>query len=477
MNFEEQYLESFNDFIEQLKLIFPDENIQIILNYIAIYSNEKKIYNGLFFSSLIDNDNFLLLTNNKIKLFSHKNKITQDISESLFGTDFCLKNLLNNQPDEIKKIIWFNLQTILFNIEKTKSEDLQNASRLEILNGLINDKNNVKNNDKNNMKNHLHKMLDVDVNDETENMLNDIMCSFEGIINGQSSGANPMAGLMDISQQITTKYTDKINNGDIEIEKLMKSITKKIPGMENIMKKMNVGENGSIGDMLSGVMGKKEEKKEKVIIDSNFSTAIVDVGVIKPKSANNFKIGNILGVADNLGVIDALGIVPRGKKSKNKDMPNMMDMFKNMSGDGGMPNMADMFKNMSGDDDGKGMENITKMFEEMNTGDGDETGDGTTKKGMPNIGKMMSMLQKMSKVSSNDDAELMKEEMSVFLQNDLGINIDDLNLNKNIVNHNDDDDDDDGDDDDDVDVDDDDDVNVDDDDDDNSPVQIISPDS
>ena len=42
MNFEDQYLECFNNFIKQLKIIFLDEEIQIILNNIIEYSNEKK---------------------------------------------------------------------------------------------------------------------------------------------------------------------------------------------------------------------------------------------------------------------------------------------------------------------------------------------------------------------------------------------------------------------------------------------------
>ena len=53
MSSEDQYLESFNNFIKQLKIIFTDEDVQKILNNINDYTNEKKIYNGLLLSSLM----------------------------------------------------------------------------------------------------------------------------------------------------------------------------------------------------------------------------------------------------------------------------------------------------------------------------------------------------------------------------------------------------------------------------------------
>ena len=97
MNLEDNYLECFNNFIKQIKNIFINENdVQLILTNISELSNEKKIYNGLLFASLLDDEHFDLLVNSKIKLFSHKNTNTLEISESLFGKDLPLKNLLNN---------------------------------------------------------------------------------------------------------------------------------------------------------------------------------------------------------------------------------------------------------------------------------------------------------------------------------------------------------------------------------------------
>jgi hypothetical protein len=367
---EEQYLECFNNFIKHLKIIFTDEDTQETLNNIDTLSNDKKIYNGLLFVSLFDDEHFDLLINTKIKLFSHKNPKTQEISESLFGEELCLKNLLNNQPDDIKKLIWFNIQSIYLYAEQTKSIELQNLNRLDSLSDIINSEN------RNETKTKLREMLNVDVNNETSEMIDDIIKSFEGVVNNPGK-KNPLGGIMDISQKISQKYSDKITNGDIELDKLMESITKKIPGMDKMMDKMK---DGNIKDMMGGFMGgKKEEPKEKVLIDEDFSTACVPMGVIEEKKPSNFKIGSILKVADQFGVI------PGPKKKSNNDNQN------EESGDN--INISDMLN----------FDNIP-----------------------PQLGKVMEMFKKLDTVSTPEDDENMKNEMNTFLQNDLGINIDDF---------------------------------------------------
>ena len=47
MSSEDQYLESFNNFIKQLKIIYIDEEVQKTLEIVFNYSDEKKMYNGL----------------------------------------------------------------------------------------------------------------------------------------------------------------------------------------------------------------------------------------------------------------------------------------------------------------------------------------------------------------------------------------------------------------------------------------------
>ena len=341
MNSEDQYLECFNNFINQLKIIFIDDDIQKILNDINQYPNEKKIYNGLYFSSLFDDEHFDLLINSKIKLFSHKNPNTQEISESLFGDILCLKNILNNQPDDVKKIIWFNLHSIYLTIEKTKSDELQNKTRQEMINNIIKSDNKPKFNiSSEETKNKLQELLDVDINNETTDMIDDIIKSFEGIINNQNGG-NPLSGIMDISQKISVKYSDKINNGDIELDKLMESITKKVPGMDKMMSGMTNG-SGNMKDMMGGMMGglmggNKKEPKEKVLIEENFSTSNVPVGVVEEKPSNNIKLGSILKVADQFGVI------PGGKKETNKEQSNNEEpnnIFSGLPNFEGIPNLG-----------------------------------------------------------------------------------------------------------------------------------------
>ena len=365
MSSDDQYLESFNNFIKQLKIIFTDDDTHKILDNINNYTDDKKTYNGLLFSSLIIDEYFDLFINSKIKLFSHKNPKTQEVSESLFGVDFCLKNILNNQPDDIKKIIWFNLHTIFSTIERTKSEEIQNKSKLEIVDKLIYKEEEQKskiNFSVDDTKNKLQEMLDVTVNDETSGMIDDIIKSFESIINNPKGG-NPLSGIMDISQKISVKYSEKITNGDIEIDKLMGSITKKVPGLEKMM-----DGSGNIKDMMGGIMGgNKKEPKERVLIDENFSTSNVPVGVKEEKPADNIKIGNILKIADQFGVI------PGSKKSDNKESGN----------DQGFPGLE----------------------------------------GIPNLGKIMGIMQKLDKSTTPVDAENLKEEMNSILKNDLGIDM------------------------------------------------------
>lgn len=70
----------------------------------------------------------------------------------------------------------------------------------------------------------LKDIFNVEVNDETNEMLNDIVKSFESSLNNQTG--NPLSGIFDISKKISSKYQDKINTGDIQLNKLMEGIQK-----------------------------------------------------------------------------------------------------------------------------------------------------------------------------------------------------------------------------------------------------------
>lgn len=364
MNYN-SYLEYFNIFLKKLKIIFPDNEVQEILNNIENQTDEQKIERGTNFSRLINDENFELLLKSKVKLFSHKEDTTKQISESLFGEKLSLKGMINNQPEDIKKVIWTFLQFIYLysGVEKNKSKIKQLENVLELT------KKKEKSNDE--VKDKLHEMFGNDVNNQTTGMLDDIVNSFEQILS--NSNGNPIAGILNISQQISTKYADKINNGEIELHKLMGSITKTVPGMGNVgnmddMMKDMMGQMGPIGDMLSA---KEKKSEEKVIIDENFSTANVELGKVDENN-NNMKIGNMLKMADSFGVLP-LG----GKKKEDNPILNTDDI---------------------------NMENI-----------------------MPQFGKVIGLLQKLETTNNENDMNNLRNEMDEFLSKDLGVNINEIN--------------------------------------------------
>ena len=372
----DQYLKNFNNFTSQLKIIFPKENFDIIDNM----SDMDKLSNGIKFVESFDNDNFSLFSKSKIKVFSHKSSVTQTISESLFGTDFCLKNILNNQPDDVKNIIWHNLHTMYIITELQKPIEKQNQERLSILNKLLH-KDDIEVEDELPEETHkeesqsgqgkgvnkkIHDMLGVKINKETSEMIDEIVGSFEKIMS-KGASSNPMSSIMEISKLISVKYADKISNGTIEIDKLMAAIGKKIPGMDKVM------------DQVMGMMkgsSEKKKPKEKIIIDENFSTASIKVGEVKEdKDKGGFKLGSMLKMADQFGVL------PGGKKNES--------------------------------DVGGGLASLL--------GGGGDMGQ------LPGMDKLMGMMQKMTTTETPEQAAALKEEMDSFMQKELGVDVSQLN--------------------------------------------------
>lgn len=364
--FKEQYLTNFNNFVEQLRFVFPDDETKSILAVLKDLSDETKVNNGQTFCNSIVGENFDFFLKKKIKVFSHKSPDTLVISESLFGSDFSLKNILNNQPDEVKKIIWSNLHTLNMLAELMKPDETQNTNHIVALNNLINGSQEITTlklpkQSNNEARKRIQQMLGVDVNTDTTEMIDDIVGSFERILSGSG---NPLSGIMEISQTILTKYANKINNGEIELEKLMESISSKVPGMDQMMKTMKT----------SGFAASTPTPKEKVIIDENFSTA--DVVVTQPldeSSEPGMKIGNMLKMADQFGVL------PGGKQSET-----------------GLNNIFDL-SNIPG------LEN------------------------MPGIREFMEMMQKIGGVETNEEAAALKLEMDGYLEKELGVDMNTLN--------------------------------------------------
>ena len=380
-----KYVNNFNEFVNQLKIIFINNDIQQILNDVLQLSNEDKINNGRTFIELINDNFFDDFVKAKLKIFSHKSNDTLQLSESLFGPKLCIKYILNNQSEEIKKLIWTNLYNLYISCESIKPIEERDTIKIKSIMSLVNNK-------PNNVRKKIQDVLGTDINNHTTDMVNDIVSSFENIMN-TNPGSNPLADIMGLSQKISVKYANKLNNGDIEIDKLLKCMTNKIPGMENMMS----GEGGDImnnimssmgdnNDMLGGLMGNmmggnNEASKEKIIIDDNFSTSSVNVGPTD-ENKKNINFGNILKMADQFGVL------PGGKQTNTTEKLNSIN-------ENTLPDLSSF--------------NLDELCNN------------------PQLSKIMGMMNKLNSVNTPEEIEQLKNEVDTFLQNDMGVDIDKIN--------------------------------------------------
>jgi hypothetical protein len=383
----EKYILYYNSFIDILLAIFKDEEIKKILSEIKLLSDEVKLTFGYNFNNSITNANFTSFLESKIKLVSHKNDDTLVISQSLFGNKLCLKDILNNQTTEIKKIIWLNLHTLYLNAEVLKPDIKQNKLQISKLEKLLNKKeaestskeaeflnseplplpepkkkNNLFNFDgtlnddtNNDTAKTIQQLLNVNVNNNTNDMLDDIVGSFQDIL----SGGNPMNGILGVSQKISQKYADQINNGDIELDKLMESITKKVPAIGEMMKMMPTD--------------KQKSKQEQYVMNETFSTASVPLGN-NDTTNKNMDIGNMLKMADGMGFIPQFGNTINNTTENPINIP-----------------------------------------------------------GMENIQTLLGFVNKIEKSDNQDSVNTIKNEMDTFLQNNLGIDINKFNEDINKI--------------------------------------------
>lgn len=341
------YLQNYNSLIEQLSLLFTDDNFKEYLVVLNGESRDKKWMRGIRFHQQMSTESFDVFVESKIKLFSHKDEETKKLSESLFGEELSLKKIFNNRDDNTKNVLWHYLHLMFLMVESAQKK--KNKERLNLLTKLI-EKNEEQfkksqtkltqqaNNKSKDPKSMIKEMFNVDVNDQTNEMLSDIVSSFESTISG-ASGGNPFSGIIDISQKISSKYQDKINNGEIELNKLMEGIQKNVPGMEEMLKG---GGLGGLAGMMGGA-GNSSKPKETVVIDENFSTANVELGK-QPSDKEGFNIGKMLKLADTFGVLPNMP----GAKSDDKEdgsaqsglkmNPELSDLF------GLITNMGDLSK-------------------------------------------------------------------------------------------------------------------------------------
>jgi hypothetical protein len=278
----------------------------------------------------------------KIKVFSNKNDITKEISSSLFGDVLLLKSIFNNRTSDIKSVLWMYLHRMAYTIEKSQKN--VNIDRTTLLDNTITTNTELfeksLKEQKKDAKTIIRDIFGVEVNNSTNNMLDDIMSSFENSLNGNNS--NPLNGILDISKKISSKYQDKIMNGDIELNKLVDGLQSKLPNMIP----------GMGGLFKDGLGGSAKKEPETIIIDENFSTDNVELGNIEEKQSG-MNIGKMLNMANSLGVLGGKG-----------SGPNIMDM---LFGGNGLSGVMDMFKNMN-TTDGSGFD-LAGMFKNFNMND------------------------------------------------------------------------------------------------------------
>jgi hypothetical protein len=285
--FPENLCNEFKNFLLNLNNLFPNNEVIINVNNESAESKIMRIQNLL--KTLNSTTNFNSFLKCKIKVFSHKDSDTTKISESIFGKNLSLKKIFNNQTDEIKEQLWTNLHKLLliYLEEEVKTDPSLSDKLTKIKESMF-----IKNLNLDQTKKSLQNIFQTDkLNNTTNNMINDIFTSFENVMSGQ----NTMENILNLSNELTHKYEEKINNGEIDLNGLLDGLKNNIPGMD--------GMKNILDPLLKmdGLMGQKEKEKEPVIIDENFSTSDITLGVEEENSIPN--IGNMLKAVDNTGLL------------------------------------------------------------------------------------------------------------------------------------------------------------------------------
>lgn len=350
MNFyPENFTHEFDLFISNLTNLYPTE-IENLLNENLEdrLTRIKNLNDTLKLSS-----NFNNFCNCKIKVFSHKDSPTLAISESVFGKVISLKKIFNNQPDEIKNKLWTNLQTLLLILLEEEYKTTP-SKQLEDRINKLQDITMNKTAKLDQTKKSIHQLFQTDkLNDTTNNMINDIFKSFESAM----SGKDTMENILNLSSELSQKYEDKITNGEIDLNGLVDNLKNNIPGMENIK---NMIDPLLKMDGLNSFTGtSNNEPVEKVIIDENFSTANIDIGV-NTENTDTAKpvIGNMLKAVDGTGLLGMM----TGEQSQS--FTKLFDVVNKLK-DTGIDNkegLHDLFKNELGIDVEKMNQDMAKMM-------------------------------------------------------------------------------------------------------------------
>jgi len=356
-------------FLSHVKTVFLDNNfVESLFNesFEEQITRVKKLDNSLNNTTL-----FNYLVKNKIKLFSHKEKDTLAVSESLFGSDITLKKIFNNQEDSVKIIFWNDLKKLLVSYYKYSLSLNSDNNIMQSDNNIMQNRMNklIVENNKNpineqtmkcpiNTKESLNKILKTEnLNSTTNEMINDIFSTFEKSMN--NSDSNPFENIMQISQIINDKYKSNIENGDINLDDLLKNMTG-LPGMENI--------SGLMGSF-SNILGKSEpQNTEKIVIDENFTTAIVPKGEEKTET-NNLNVNNILKTIDSLGVLGLPNPLNSSTDDNNNGIDKMMNIFNKLRTTTDATDIGNIMESELGIDMNKFTSEMSKVLGDNNDDD------------------------------------------------------------------------------------------------------------
>lgn len=321
-----------NEFLETIK---DEEQTQYVIRI-----------NNLI-KSLKSQVNFNNFAKSKIKVFSHKESDTLNISESLFGKNLSLKKIFNNQNEMIKDLLWSQLhRMVLYELEE-QNKTLKEKNIDERIEKLKPIQKKMQSDPRNAFKS----ILKTDnLNDSTNNLINDIFSSFESSIGGK----NPLDNLLNISSIIGEKYKDKIDNGEIDLNGLLGGLQNNLPGMEGMKKMME--------PLMNMVQTKPEEPKETVVIDENFSTANIDIGKQEDDSQPIF--GNMLKSLDSTGILNMLknNNSESGSGIQDEGIGKLLNTLTNLKLDD--PNLEDNLKNNLGIDMAQISEQMSKILQQ-----------------------------------------------------------------------------------------------------------------
>ena len=304
-----QTIDVFNKFCNKINSIYSDNKTftDIIDKVLLLEDSEKQILiNNMYQKFTMVDNNQELLNFKKVKLFSSKEEETYQLSCSLFGEDLTLKKIFNPLKDKDKEFMWISLKVL---IECVKPKKTKNA------------------------------ILNMEVDENVNLMIDDIVSEFKTSLNNKT---NPLESIFGITTKITEKYQDKLTSGEIQLDGLVQDLQNKMPGVKNIIEKIIPTDTDK---------DDTEDKKDKIIIDENFSTETVTTGIDK-KEENSINISKYLPMINGLT-----------GKSDGSALPDISSLTEELLG-GDLGDMLNMVQNVD-DIKNKKPEEIKAIKEKM----------------------------------------------------------------------------------------------------------------